>query len=284
MRRQLAHLLTLTGLLLWLAGCGQTPSREVASPSPQVTPAAPEARPTPEAPAPGSSMSRLRSVVLTDDPEQPIDAEVFSPETHGLDLIVSLHPSSRRTDFTAEWTQGGEPVTEPEAASVAPGQRQIRFHLDRPPAGWPEKKSLQVTLRIEDGILYRRSFRFASEAGAHRLPKPRYIRLQDDINASKTRLTYNSTRNDTIFLIVDTSQLEPGTPVRAIWSARSVDKLESGELVGETTVEAPQPDEDALFLFRAPTNGYLPGAYQVDIYFENELVASRNFWITEDKS
>lgn len=225
----------------------------------------------------------MRSVVLTDDPEQPVDAELFSPETHGLDLIVSLHASSRRTDFTVDWSLDGEPLAEPQSVSIAPGERQVSFHLDRPSNGWPEKKSVQVTVRIEDGILYRRSFRFAPEAGAHQLPKPRYIRLQDDINATKTRLTYNASKHDTIFLIVDTSQLQPGTPVRAIWSARSVDKLQSGELVGETTVEAPQPDEDALFLFRAPKSGYLPGAYQVDLYFESELVASRNFWITEER-
>ncbi len=266
--------------LLALAGCSQPPQPTdpppLATASPQL-----EAEPTASPPPPGSSKSRLKAAVLTSDPKNPVDQAEFPLEADSLHLLVSLQPTSRKSEFRCRFTQAGKDLTESVSEEVAPGQRQVNFEWKRPAKGWPQEP-IQVSLYLQDGLLLRKTFQFTE-----RPPEVGYqpkVTLTEDPHQEKPRFTFTTGVHEHIFLVVATEELPQKTPVRAVWIAKDVEGFEPDELLGEWTIKSGPPTEDGLFMFSAPQGGFIPGSYQVDVYFRQQLVSSQNFWITEKKS
>lgn len=278
------RLLLLAWLALWLCSCQQQPppppsETPAASPAAVITPT-PEVTETPaETPSPiaAPSPGRIKAAILTRGEDDITHTTTFSPDTDEIAVVFTPERLPEGTEVTARWRlPGKEPVTVEKSDRLEADTRRDERVLEKPEGGWPEGE-YTVELLIGEEKVQELAFR-VGDPKKQPVPDVDAV-LTDDLQSRKPKVTFSTARTPEILLIVSTYKLPKGTPVKSVWTAREVEKLEENELVASTTVLAPGPDEDALFLYAPPRGGFHPGAYQVDLYVDEQRVLSKNFWI-----
>ena len=288
---RVALVLVICSILL-AAGCQSGPSStptpdelptSSSSPSPTPTATAPStpsaspAKPTKPVARPNRPVRtpRIKAAIVTDRADG-VDENANLPLSSGSiylrctpqDLPIRPQPLAH-LKMQGKETLKGQRITDLES-------RTLLYKWVKPEGGWAEgEATFEITLGEE--MLHKKKVRFG-EAERPKFKDPEYAILTDDLTTKKPKASFTGANKD-IFLVVATYHLPRGTPVRTLWIAREVDQLEPGELVAESQVKAPGPDRDALFAYAAPPQGFLAGSYEVHLYFANQKVGSRSFWI-----
>ncbi len=249
--------------------------------TPAVAEAQPQKSPT-RPPRPSRVNTRIKASIFSSSRDGEARTK-FSPTTETIYLTATPEGLSPRAQVTASFRSLLESDTKfssPVLGEASPKRRVFVFAFPRPSEGWiPGPYQVVVKPTEGDTVLEYGRFEIAQEGESltTNFPEPEYLEITDDPNGDP-RSTFD-TNARTIHLRVATHQIKPGTQVRSVWSAFDVDKLEKGELVAVSSISAPGPEQDGLFSFEAPPGGFLTGAYQVDIYFEQDLVGSQAFFI-----
>lgn len=221
-------------------------------------------------------------------------AIIFSPDAHGRSftqfapstpkIFVILTPNgipdeARLVASYRSAIKQGEPFSSPVPQS-GPPRRRI-FELTPPKQGWTPG-AYQVVIKPYKSEQILSLARFEIEKSPTTLstayPKPGYLELSKDSNSEEALTVFNRT-DPHIFLRIDTSQVPQKAQVRTVWSAVEAKGLTPGELVAVSEIQAPGPGQDAIFTFDPPKEGYYPGSYQVDIYYDQQYIGNQAFFI-----
>ena len=272
----------------------------------------PEASMTPARPAPGSRKPRdphfgtppqtgTGTSVAAAPPRQnvtlPTGAEVkaliysssadgdsmtrFPHSTSAVYLTVTPQKVSDKLELVASYRSAlneNEPFSEPVQSSGPPRRRV--FRLTPPEKGWsPGPYQVVVKPAGSDQVLTLSRFEVEKPgvAPARSFAAPAYLDLLKEVGAEAGTAVFDQT-DEQVLLQVDSSKVPPTSRVRAVWSAVEVEELTPGELIAATEL-AVDPNADALFKFDPPKDGFLPGSYRVDVYFDQQKVGSQAFFI-----
>ncbi|MBI3926466.1 MAG: hypothetical protein HY319_13075 [Armatimonadetes bacterium] len=294
---------------LFLFGCG-APSREpastpavpastptvespeavdTASPSPDnaVSPATPSgsALETPSSspggtPAAAQGAGKLKTMILTDKEKDNVARVQFPSTTPEIFLVFTMEETVPGTTLKTVWKSRDNPkIDMVDSTQAVEGRRRHTLSAVRPQNGWP-LGHYRVTLFVGPELVSSAEFEVVREVKPVQVGKPEYAILTDDLGQRKERDKFAKAA-DEILLIVATDHLQEGTPVKSIWIAEEADQLDQGELVDTSTLSAPPPDQDGLFIFTPPEGGFHPGRYRVDLYVQDQRIASRPFRIVE---
>ncbi len=257
------------------------------SPTPYSQPQAPEpiathpVRPHRSAPRPPDVQARLKAIVYSLSPDGQARTR-FPADSETIYAVVTPEALNPRSPLFASFRSVAQADTEfsPAVQSTGTPQRRI-LAFARPEEGW-QPGPYQIVFRSEqsDSVLDYGRFEIENPEAppSTSFPEPEYLELQDDLEADpRSSFTADTSK---IHLRVATSEIPAGTTVRTIWSAYDVERLADGELVAVASNPSPGPGQDSIFSFEPPPGGFLTGAYQVEIYFDQDLVGRQAFFIT----
>ncbi len=249
-------------------------------PTPPVRPAAVDpfsrgGRPSPQAPAlPKDAFVEL--LALSDDPEEQLIKTRFAATTSEIHLTVKTGKVEAGKTLKTIWFPTADPDQRTVDSAVTSEQAET-FSLAQPSQGWFDG-DYTVQVEVAGEVLGETTFTIeAPEVVENPLE---YAVLTVDLSTIEAaeRLTDDL---ENIHLVVGSGSLEPGTPIRAVWRARSVPEFDPDEIVNSLTVEAAGPDKDVLFSFKPPRGGYHAGSYSVTLFVDRDQVQILDFSIEE---
>jgi hypothetical protein len=211
------------------------------------------------------------------------DARTRFPKTSGP-IYLTVSPVGMRdsTELVASIRSAMDEkasFSEPVQSSGPPRLRTFRFAP--PKEGWISG-AYQVIVRPAQGEQVLTQARFeidpAEQPTPIAMPTPQYLNLMTDLSDPSRSRSVFSQSDAAIHLVVDSAELPPGTSVRSVWSVVEVERLTPGELFAATE-STPGTDQDALFTFVPSKEGFLPGSYRVDVYFDQQRVGNQAFFI-----
>lgn len=292
------RILAAAWLVLLLAGCQQQRvSVEPAPAPPSPPPPPPAARPV-EVPAPppptrgevtnpflrqGPKERNVVILALADSPSGKGVTPEFRSGTEEVFLRLGLEGVDESATLRTLWTPAGQsPIVD---SAMVGGQEEV-FSIARPEPG-----EYTVVVELDGEPVARTNFTVGSAAPAPATdepPRPRpaagdspldYAVLTEDYQEGEPSDRFPQSSVG-IYLIIGTSKLPPGTPIKTVWTATSVPELRPGELVDASEVSSPaDQEEDCLFTFAPPEDGFLAGEYAVQVYVGKRPVETIPFEI-----
>lgn len=207
----------------------------------------------------------------------------FPKSSESIYMTVTPEAMSDKVELEASFRSAlkeEDAFSQPVQSSGPPRRRT--FRLAAPEGGWVSGP-YQVIIKpsgSEQELSYQRFEieKEGAEAPANFNP-PEYLSLVRSLSVEESGSSVFYADDPQVYLRVASYEVPQTSRVRSVWSAVEVDKLTSGELVSVSEVQAPGPDQDALFTFTAPKGGFLSGSYRVDIYFDQQQVGTQAFFI-----
>ncbi|MGE0495783.1 MAG: hypothetical protein AB7S38_41645 [Vulcanimicrobiota bacterium] len=269
-----------------------TPPPEPATPTPEETVAVeptpfkpPVGRPVAvnpfargkDQPKPKSKLAKDASVdlvALSDSEDRQETKDYFGADTEEIFLTVQTHHVEPGQVLRTTWF----PTANPKAKmldSASTSEENPTFSVRRPKNGWFDGE-YTVHVEVAGEVLGATTFTIVGHSSSEN-PLD-YARLTTDLQGQKQQSSF-SADTKTIHLVVGTSGVREGTPVRAVWRADKVTDFEPEEVVSTVTVDSSGAKEDCLFTFAPPTGGYHPGRYSVELFVDRQAAQKINFSI-----
>ncbi|MCA9790948.1 MAG: hypothetical protein KC910_04105 [Candidatus Eremiobacteraeota bacterium] len=213
-------------------------------------------------------------VALSDDEDKQETRDYFGPDTEEIFLRVKTHHVEPGQVLRTTWF----PTANPKAKmldSASTSEENPTFSVRRPKNGWFDG---EYTIYVEVGgeILGATTFTIVGHTSSEN-PLD-YARLTTSLQDQKPQRSF-ATDTSSILLVVGTSRVREGTPVRAVWRADKVTDFEPEEVVSTVTVDSGGAKDDCLFTFAPPTGGYHPGQYSVELFVDRQAAQKINFSI-----
>lgn len=189
-------------------------------------------------------------------------------------LRVSCATLKVGTEVRARWLlQADEENPTMQTTQVEKGDATLQFVLDRPEEGWAWG-GYQVSLH--SGGREHVKLDFVLEPPPDQ-PNPfKYLKLIEDLKTMKESDTYGT--QDKVYLLMGSSKLEAGRPLRVVWTARKAKGLAPHEWIG-TSDRVVEPGRDTYSTLKPPRKGYRPGSYYATVYYGRQWVARLPFTI-----
>jgi hypothetical protein len=236
---------------------------------PTRTPGAPSAlvKATPAAPGEGSGLT----VYLAQDENGAVPADTFGQgdPVYVYGTLTLPEGANLRTAWTAVQAEGNEPNTliyEYEDKAYQPGAFWFRLEWPRPWALGRYRVDVYMNGEIVQSLDY--TVVNTNTAGAT-MDTPS---LSTDQEGAQVVTSFSAA--DTFYVHFNLTAPDPDTPVRAVWSARSVEGLSPNSYINEFLALM---NSGPNWLSIAQAQPWAVGDYGLDLYVNGELAQSLTF-------
>lgn len=104
------------------------------------------------------------------------------------------------------------------------------------------------------------------------------VRTSKDQEGTQSASTFGTF--DTVYVVGDLANSVVGNQVTSRWYAESVEGLDPGFFIDESTIDVNEDGIDYVyFYFEPPTDGWPVGTYKVEVFFNGVLTSTVNFSI-----